>query len=114
MIRDGRYRTTVCSTLYLLSKRYSIIISGSVRSNTNVYVVKKNANSLFLSLSSSGMCPYIVRHVWITRVGNCTSFGGREGIKGNIFRMVRGFVITEIIEFLENECVCQGGVIHRK
>lgn len=44
----------------------------------------------------------------------CTSLGGREGIKGNIFRMVRGFVITEIIEFLENECVCQGGVIHRK
>lgn len=112
MIRDGRYRTTVCSTLYLLSKRYSIIISGSVRSNTNVYVVKKNANSLFLSLSSSGMCPYIVRHVWITRVAHPSE--GREGIKGNIFRMVRGFVITEIIEFLENECVCQGGVIHRK
>lgn len=59
MIRDGRYRTTVCSTLYLLSKRYSIIISGSVRSNTNVYVVKKNANSLSLSLSRAVECARI-------------------------------------------------------
>lgn len=52
------------------------------------------------------MCPYIVRHVWITRVGNCTSLGGREEIKRNIFTFKRfEDVVIEIIEFLGNERV---------